>query len=138
MFAMFMAKRLSKALRGKRRWIGVLVNHRYQTRHSLDNLLASITANIESKRPIKLMDFHPSEDEIAIASIQHLMEHDGLQNTQAGVAILQVPLERSEGIRNLLGNEKSLQSMGMKSITTSGKIRLVRERMALPKPVRKR
>jgi hypothetical protein len=137
MFGGSMAKRLTKALRGKRRWVGVFVNQRYQTRSSLSGLLNSLTQSMEHERPIKLMDFFPSGDDTAVSSLIHISK-EGNSPKIAGVAILQVPLKQSQGLRNLLETEKSLDNIGMKSHTTSGKIRLVRERMALPKPERKK
>jgi hypothetical protein len=138
MFGTAMAKRLSKALRGKRRWIGILVSSRYQTRSSLNGLISSITSTFESERPIKLMEFHPSEDDVAKAALEHLRKTVELTEEDAGVAILQVPLEQTKGLRSLIGTEDAIRTMEIKCITTSGKIRLVRERMALPKPARKR
>ena len=138
MFGTAMAKRLSKALRGKRRWIGILVSSRYQTRSSLNGLISSITSTFESERPIKLMEFHPSENDVAQAALEHLRMTVGLTEEDVGVAILQVPLEQTKGLRALIGTEDAIRRMEIKCITTSGKIRLVRERMALPKPARKR
>ena len=138
MFGPNMAKRLTKALRGKRRWVGVFVNPRYQSRSSLAGLVNSITANIESNRAIKLMDFFASTDDNAVKSLEHISNDYDDVETNAGVAILQVPLKQSQGLRNLLETEKALDNIGIKSFTTSGKIRLVRERMALPKPARKK
>jgi hypothetical protein len=138
MFGTAMAKRLSKALRGKRRWIGILVSSRYQTRSSLNGLISSIASTFESERPIKLMEFHSSEDDIALAALEHLRTTTEFTERDVGVAILQVPLEQAKGLRALIGTEEAIRTMEIKCITTSGKIRLVRERMALPKPARKR
>ena len=137
MFGTAMAKRLSKALRGKRRWIGILVSSRYQTRPSLNGLIASVASTFQSERPIKLMEFHPSESDTAKTALQHLHTTTELTASDLGVAILQVPLELTKGIRALLETEDAIRRMEIKCITTSGKIRLVRERMALPKPSRK-
>ena len=137
MFGTAMAKRLSKALRGKRRWIGILVSSRYQTRPSLNGLIASVASTFQSERPIKLMEFHPSESDTAKTALQHLNTTTELTAIDLGGAILQVPLELTKGIRALLETEDAIRRMEIKCIATSGKIRLVRERMALPKPSRK-
>ena len=138
MFGTAMAKRLSKALRGKRRWIGILVSNRYQTRSSLNGLIVSIASTFQSDRPIKLMEFHPSESDTAKTALEHLNTTTELAARDVEVAILQVPLELTKGIRALIETEDAIQKMEIKCITTSGKIRLVRERMSLPKPSRKR
>ena len=138
MFGTAMAKRLSKALRGKRRWIGILVSNRYQTRSSLNGLIVSIASTFQSDRPIKLMEFHPSESDTAKTALEHLNTTTELAARDVGVAIPQVPLELTKGIRALIETEDAIQKMEIKCITTSGKIRLVRERMSLPKPSRKR
>jgi hypothetical protein len=138
MFGTAMAKRLSKALRGKRRWIGILVSSRYQTRSSLNGLISSVASTFQSERPIKLMEFHPSESDTAKTALEHLNTMNEQTVSNLGVAILQVPLELTKGVRALIETEDAIQRMEIKCITTSGKIRLVRERMALPKPARKR
>jgi hypothetical protein len=84
------------------------------------------------------MEFHPSEDDVAKGALEHLRKTVELTEEDVGVAILQVPLEQTKGLRALIGTEDAIRTMEIKCITTSGKIRLVRERMALPKPARKR
>ena len=94
-----MAKKLTKALRGKRRWVGCLCPD-FQERSELKEYLA--------KYPVRLYDF---ED---------------------GKCILMVKLEDYNGIKIEL-------SKGMVvSQTSSGKIRLVRERMSFKRNPRKR
>ena len=52
-----MAKRLSKALRGKRRWLGILVDSRITNRKQLEEILSGIHNEFSLKKPIRLMDF---------------------------------------------------------------------------------
>tara|TARA_B100001996_G_C18238337_1_gene430352 strand:+ start:198 stop:482 length:285 start_codon:yes stop_codon:yes gene_type:complete len=94
-----MAKKLTKALRGKRRWIGCFCPD-FTERSELERHL--------TKLPVRLYDF---ED---------------------GKCILMVKLEDYEEIKVKL-------SKGMVvSQTSSGKIRLVRERMSFSRNPRKR
>ena len=94
-----MAKKLTKALRGKRRWIGCECSD-FNSRNELENFLQDL--------PVKLYDF---ED---------------------GKCILVVRLEDYESIRDSLSKGRVV------SVTSSGKIRLVRERMKFSRKPRKR
>ena len=94
-----MAKKLTKALRGKRRWVGCLCSD-FEERSELKKYL--------SKYPVSLYDF---ED---------------------GKCILMVKLEDYDGLKVELSNGK------VTSETSSGKIRLVRERMNFSRKPRKR
>ena len=94
-----MAKKLTKALRGKRRWIGCECDD-FNSRNELENFLQDL--------PVKLYDF---ED---------------------GKCILVVRLEEYETIRDSLSKGRVV------SVTSSGKIRLVRERMNFSRKPRKR
>ena len=95
-----MAKRLTKALRDKRRWIGLKVfgfNNRAQVKSAIDELA-----------PVsewKLMDF------------------------TEGKAIIRILLKHEKLWRNVLQNTDS----PIQSVTMSGKIRLVRERLEISK-----
>jgi|TARA_B100000519_G_scaffold190980_1_gene190957 hypothetical protein len=93
-----MAKRLTKALRGKRRWIGL----QFSGCNSRDELAKAIEA-------------------IAPSSEWKVTVFDGQK------AILKVRLEDLEDWRLILEDENS----NLHSVTTSGKIRLVKERMGL-------
>ena len=94
-----MAKKLTKALRGKRRWIGC-ISRDFNSRSELENYL--------SKLPVKLYDF---ED---------------------GKCILMSRLEDYDSVRELLSEGRVV------SETSSGKIRLVRDRMNFSRKPRKR
>ena len=52
-----MAKRLSKALRGKRRWFGLAVNESLDSRRSVESVLKSIISDLELVKKLRLMDF---------------------------------------------------------------------------------
>ena len=93
-----MAKRLTKALREKRRWVGLSVK-------SCENR-AELKLKIEKFAPVsewKLMDFSD------------------------GKAILRILLKNQNEWRKVLGNP----DQDIHSVTMSGKIRLVRERLKL-------
>ena len=91
-----MAKRLTKALREKRRWIGLSVSN------------CTGREELESK----ISDLAPSDD-------WRLMDFNG------GAAILRILLKDQDKWRSVLNNPNN----EIYSITTSGKIRLVRERI---------
>ncbi len=96
---MVMAQRLSKALRDKRRWIGLSVSPAISKRDELKEILSKIA-------PVgnwKLYDFKESK------------------------AILRILLKDQSEWRKVLSDE----SNQVHSITMSGKIRLVRERLGL-------
>lgn len=94
-----MGKKLTKALRGKRRWVGCLCPE-FESRSQLSEYL--------SKYPVRIYDF---ED---------------------GKCILMVKLGDYESIKSELAAGKVI------SQTSSGKIRLVRERMEFTRKPRKR
>ena len=94
-----MAKKLTKALRGKRRWIGCQISG-FSNRNELEEYLTNY--------PVKLYDF---ED---------------------GKCILMVRLEDYDSTKE---NFKDGQ---IKTVTSSGKIKLVRERMDFTRKPRKR
>ena len=94
-----MAKKLTKALRGKRRWIGCECGD-FNSRSELKEFLQDL--------PVKLYDF------------------------EEGKCILVVRLEDYESIRDSLSKGRVV------SVTSSGKIRLVRERMKFSRKPRKR
>ena len=94
-----MARKLTKALRGKRRWIGCQADG-FSSRSQLEDFL--------QKLPIKLYDF--SDDK----------------------CILSVRLEDYQTVR------EELQDGRVISTSSSGKIRLVRQRLEIERKPRKR
>lgn len=94
-----MSKKLTKALRGKRRWIGCeCIKH--STRKEIEEFLSHL--------PAKLYDL------------------------QMGKCIISVSLDDYKSVRN------ELLEGPIKTITSSGKINLVRERMGFVNNTRKR
>lgn len=128
-----MAKRLSKALREKRRWIGVLVHPRLQDREAVEQTLVKISQQIEQHPSLRLMDFFNRDERPKLAEQTELADQHG----EGGLAILRAPLGAMVELRNLLQDNTALETWGIMSLTTSGKIRLVRQRLGLPKPKRK-
>ena len=101
--------RPSKARRGKNRWIGLSVAQSLADRESLS---AHLEANLELSKGWRLFDLQSTDD--------------GLK------AIIRIKLENySEALEALSDGE-------VVSLTTSGKIRLVRERLGLQRPKRRR
>ncbi len=105
-----MAKR-GKASRGKRRWLGIEVSPKLRDRESVE---ASIDA-ANSLQGSRLYDFVPGED------------------GNAGLAILRIPLDGAAVARYALDGV----STPFTSITTSGKINLVRKRLGLERSRRR-
>ena len=108
---------LSKSKREKRRWIGLEIPEKINSRKVLQNALEESELDSTSWR---IYDFTKN-------------------NQGLTVAIIRVYLSYYESFRKALSDDKGkLARHGMKSITSSGKIKLVRERLGLEKPKRKR
>ena len=91
-----MAKTLTKALRGKRRWIGINVSG-YDSRDSLEKAIESIAPSSEWKLTL-------FEDDKAIVKVRLQDLADWRKNFE-------------------------VSNSNIESVTTSGKIRLVKQRM---------
>jgi len=133
-----MAKKLSKALRGKRRWFGVAVSPQIETRKELENSLQQLQVILACDKKIRLMDFFSSTNDVAKLAHTNLntsLPSHSLQGDE-GFAIIQVPHEVSAEFRKLLDNESGYSEYSMMSVSMSGKIRLIRQRLNLPKPKR--
>jgi hypothetical protein len=128
-----MAKRLSKALRGKRRWVGIECTAQFASRSSLATHLSNLFESIEQSGAFELMEFYAAGSEVAIDAVSAL---DGSE--PRGFGILQIPHSAYQAVRQLLEREDSLSTHAVHSLTSSGKIRLVRERLNLPRPIRDR
>ena len=109
-----MAKRLSKALRGKRRWIGIITSTNISTKGQALEHLEKLSAADEISKIPRLIEFN-------VGSLS-----DG-----RSTGIIEVKLEDYEIFRRLLRNDDLNYEGDMISFTASGKITLVRERMLL-------
>jgi vacuolar-type H+-ATPase subunit D/Vma8 len=136
-FGLCMAKRLSKALRGKRRWLGVAFASSVQTRSQANKSIESAFGHLIEAKPIRLMDFHAHGSEQAVQTQQHLAVDPEAVNG-VGYGILEVPHELNEAVRMLAQSPEALDDLSLMSLTSSGKIRLVRERLVLARPPRRR
>jgi hypothetical protein len=121
-FGLCMAKRLSKALRGKRRWLGVAFASSVQTRSQADKSIESAFGHLSEQ---------------AVQTQQHLAVDPEAVNG-VGYGILEVPHELNEAVRMLAQSPEALDDLSLMSLTSSGKIRLVRERLVLARPPRRR
>ena len=128
-----MAKRLSKALRGKRRWVGFECSAEFEDRSSLKHHLATLWESFGIKAEIKLMDFHSASSPVS-SDIAVVLDSD----RGTGYGVLQVPHSHFSHLRSYIEADDSINLYKVQSYTSSGKIRLVRERMGMPKPPRKR
>ena len=109
-----MAKRLSKALRGKRRWIGVIVSADIKSKQHALKSLEMLFIDSELGEIPRLTEFNQSQ----------------LSSGQS-VAIIQVKLPDYNKVRDILDTKQEDQGKIFTSYTSSGKIRLVRERISL-------
>ena len=109
-----MAKRLSKALRGKRRWIGIQISADISSRAKLKSIIETIASQLELSTMPKLMDFDQR-----------------VYSNGCGTGIIQVKLPDYNKLREYLSSANSLHQIGISSLTSSGKIRLVRERLSV-------
>ncbi len=113
-----MAPKLSKAKRGKRRWIGLQVDQRYENRKQLEDTLKHTTDIVGEGSKLRLYDFNK-----------------GIGDSAQRKCIIVVSLEYSTQIKDYFSKNPQL---GIETLTTSGKIRLVRQRLGLQKPARKK
>ena len=121
-----MGAKLSKAKRPKRRWIGIAFPEAIKTR---DDLKKSFTTSSLSACNIRLYDFHDAETDVAVSvCTTHRL------SSELGIAIVCVLLRDYGGVREYFDSEVNEDFV---SLSSSGKIRLVRERLGLPKPSRR-
>ena len=109
-----MAKRLSKALRGQRRWIGIQISADFSSRAKVKSIIETIASELKLSTMPKLMDFDQR-----------------VYPNGCGTGIIQVKLTDYNKLRQYLSSANSLNQIGMSSLTSSGKIRLVRERLSV-------
>ena len=100
--------RQSKAARGKFRWLGLRINHGELSRGSTSKIIAENLPDID----FKLFDSISSELDT--------------------LAIIRLKLEYNDYAREKLASNPMINTL-----TTSGKIRLVRQRLGLTRPPRK-
>lgn len=123
-----MAKRLSKALRGKRRWLGVLVDNRIANRKQFEKMLTDLDIGYSLKKPIRLMDFKNNKDYDKPERVEEFLDDSDLPK-DVGAAIIEVQLNDYTDVRNLISEFDFFYKTGLLSYTASGKIKLVRERI---------
>ena len=100
--------RQSKASRGKFRWLGLRINESQLSRNSATAIIKKILADINFRM------------------------FDCLGIDSHTLVIIRINLKDIELARKRVGLNTEIESL-----TTSGKIRLVRDRMGLSRPVRK-
>lgn len=100
-------------------------------------MIEAAFADIPTEKGIRLMDFHEHSSPQGQTTQQHL-EAEGSQFEPLSYGVLQVPHEVYSHVLELTRAEDSLKDHSIFSITSSGKIRLVRERLALVRPPRRR
>jgi len=100
--------RQSKASRGKHRWLGLRINKGELSRDSASKIIEEILPDINFRL------------------------FDCLSFQSATLVIIRLTLQNKEIARRKLNLNPEIET-----VTTSGKIRLVRERMGIPRPPRK-
>ena len=119
-----MGAKVSKAKRPKRRWIGITVPATMQSRDDLQSALKECEL---SSLKIRLYDFHQAQTDVA----RHACLYSQIEEV-VGFAIICLPLSDYEAARAFFSSADTM----FRSISSSGKIRLVRERLGLSKPPR--
>ena len=127
-----MAKRLTKALREKRRWVGVIVDSSCHHREDVERHLNAMTSSLDTDPNIRLMDWWPLDQRSSLGEPTPLTA----DHPHVGLAILRIHLKDAHVLRGILESGSAFEEYGLQSLTTSGKIRLVRERLGLPRPKR--
>ena len=127
-----MAKRLTKARRPKRRWLGLLVDKRHKSRAEVETSISNVAQKAEVLGTWRLMDYCPEEQRRTNAEITDLTA----LHPEHGLAVLRIDLIDAPTIRTLLEDDGALATHGFESLTTSGKIQLVRTRLGLRRPKR--
>ena len=118
-----MGAKVSKAKRPKRRWIGLAIPPNV---HSKDELKVEIRMSELSEYKIRIYDFHPPKSNIAVS----VCEQHRVSN-ELGIAVICVLHADYTNIREFF---ESHENQNFISLSSSGKVRLVRERLGLPKP----
>ena len=122
-----MAAKLSKAKRPKRRWIGFSFPSPIRSRNELEALFKQL---LPDAIYFRLYDAHFSGSEVVVNSCE-LQSIEG----DIGLGILCVNLVDYEVVRQCFSSSSS--GLNLHSLSSSGKIRLVRQRLSLPKPTKK-
>ena len=122
-----MAAKLSKAKRPKRRWIGISFPSSIRSRRDVELL---IKQRFSDDIHFRLYDAHFHGSDVVNASCEFQSIKDDI-----GLGIICVNLVDYDAVRELLS--KSSENGRMNSLSSSGKIRLVRQRLGLPKPKKK-
>ena len=122
-----MAAKLSKAKRPKRRWIGISFPSSIRSRRDVELL---IKQRFSDDIHFRLYDAHFHGSDVVNASCEFQSIKDDI-----GLGIICVNLVDYDAVREMLS--KSSTNGKMNSLSSSGKIRLVRQRLGLPKPKKK-
>ena len=80
------------------------------------------------------MDFVPAERRPELCTPTETVDSRSLDE---GLGIVRTPLSTYPLLRTMLETESEIEALGAQSLTASGKIRLVRERLGLPQPKRR-
>ena len=122
-----MAAKLSKAKRPKRRWIGFSFPSSIGSRNELESHFRKL---LPETIHFRLYDTHFFGSEVVtnFCELQSIKEDIGL-------AIVCVHLVDYDLVRHSLSEHTGEETLN--SLSSSGKIRLVRQRLGLPKPRKK-
>ena len=118
-----MGPKVSKAKRPKRRWIGISFPSDVESKQDLQR---TIESSVLSDYNIKLYDIHIAAS-VAAKNTRQILDIED----EVGVAIICVLLSDYKDVRLCLVSDALHE---ITSISSSGKIRLVRNRLGLPVP----
>jgi hypothetical protein len=79
-----------------------------------------------------LMDWWPLDQRTSLGEPTPLTAN----HLHVALAVIRIQLKDAPLLRRLLESSSALEQHGLQSLTTSGKIHLVRERLGLPRPKR--
>lgn len=122
-----MAPKLSKAKRPKRRWIGFSFPPSICTRNDLE---AHLRQFLPETIQFRLYEAHFFGSEVVMNSCEFQLIKEDI-----GIGIVCVNLVDYGLVRNSFSEQTGKEKLN--SLSSSGKIRLVRQRLCLPKPRKK-
>jgi hypothetical protein len=109
-----------------------MVDPSCQNREEVERHLDALSSSLDTKPDVRLMDCWTHDRRASLGEPTPLTA----DHPHVGLAVIRIHLKDARHLRSMLENESALEQHGLKSLTTSGKIRLVRERLGLPRPKR--
>ena len=96
-----MAKRLTKALREKRRWFGLAVSPSCTQRGDVEDLIERLASSVAPKPDLRLMDYFSAAERA-----EHAAPTPLTASVEGGLAVLRVYLKDAPSVRTQLQREE--------------------------------